>query len=354
MSTSNINIFDIHSIITPRDLKTRFPLDPSTRSSIGAWRHEISEIVCGRDSRLLVVVGPCSIHDHVSAMDYARRLVACRQKYSQTLCIVMRVYFEKPRTTVGWKGLINDPQMDGTNDIHTGIELARQILMDINQLGLPVACEFLDVFTPQYIGDLVSWGAIGARTTESQLHRELASGLSPPIGFKNGTDGNVDIAIDAIVSASSPHTFMGIDENGRASVVKTTGNGALHVILRGGSGGPNYDEGSIEQVKAALKSRSISGRIMVDCSHGNSNKDYRNQSIVLLSVLRQRVSGETAICGLMIESHINEGRQQHSIGDGRTGLEYGKSVTDGCIGFEETADLLAIAHETLQETGPRL
>jgi len=263
--------------------------------------------------------------------------------------IVMRVYFEKPRTTVGWKGLINDPQMDGTNDINMGIELARRLLIDINLLGLPVACEFLDVFTPQYIGDLVSWGAIGARTTESQLHRELASGLSPPIGFKNGTDGNIDIAIDAIVCASSPHTFMGIDENGRASIVKTKGNEALHVILRGGSGGPNYDEVSVEKVRATLGRRSVDARIMVDCSHGNSNKDYRNQSGVLLSVLRQIVNGTANICGVMIESHVNEGRQVHCVENGKIGLEYGKSVTDGCIGFEETAMLFNIVHETLSQ-----
>jgi len=349
MSTNNINITDIHSIITPKELRTRFPVDPHTRSSVSAWRQTISEIVHGRDKRLLVVVGPCSIHDPVSAIDYAKRLAVCRERYSESMCIVMRVYFEKPRTTVGWKGMINDPQMDGTNDINSGLELARRLLIDINLLGLPVACEFLDVFTPQYIGDLVSWGAIGARTTESQLHRELASGLSPPIGFKNGTDGNIDIAIDAIVCASSPHTFMGIDENGRASIVKTRGNGALHVILRGGSGGPNYDEESVARVKVALKTRSVNGRIMVDCSHGNSNKDYRNQSIVLLSVLRQIVNGDASICGVMIESHINEGRQTHSVSDGRIGLEYGKSVTDGCIGFEETAKLLGIAHETLYQ-----
>lgn len=349
MSTNNINIIDIHSIITPKETKTRFPIDPVTSGCISTWRKEISDIVCGRDKRPLVVVGPCSIHDPVSAIDYARRLVACRQKYSETMYIVMRVYFEKPRTTVGWKGLINDPQMDGTNDINMGIELARRLLIDINLLGLPVACEFLDVFTPQYIGDLVSWGAIGARTTESQLHRELASGLSPPIGFKNGTDGNIDIAIDAIVCASSPHTFMGIDENGRASIVKTKGNEALHVILRGGSGGPNYDEVSVEKVRATLGRRSVDARIMVDCSHGNSNKDYRNQSGVLLSVLRQIVNGTANICGVMIESHVNEGRQVHCVENGKIGLEYGKSVTDGCIGFEETAMLFNIVHETLSQ-----
>lgn len=364
MSTTNINVIDIHSITTPRDLKTRFPAGNAALADIGRWRHEISDIVHGVDERrLLVIVGPCSIHDPVSAIDYAKQLVAYRKRYADTIYIVMRVYFEKPRTTVGWKGLINDPHMDGSNDINVGLELARRLLVDITLLGMPVACEFLDVFTPQYLGDLVSWGAIGARTTESQLHRELASGLSPPIGFKNGTDGNVDIAIDAIIAASSPHTFLGIDENGQSSIVRTKGNSCLHIILRGGASGPNYDAISVGLVRSTLQKRGLGrARIMVDCSHGNSNKNYLNQSIAMLSVLRQIINGisggsnNSGICGLMIESHIKEGSQKHSVANGKVGLEYGKSVTDGCIGLEETARLFEIIWETFGHvrTGIRL
>ena len=301
MSTSNINIIDINSIISPKELKTRFSADEDLLNNVFKWRNEISEIICGKDKRLLVIVGPCSIHDPTSAIQYAMQLQKQRTLYADSLCIVMRVYFEKPRTTVGWKGLINDPHMDGSNDINAGLELARHLLIDINRIGLPVACEFLDVFTPQYLGDLVSWGAIGARTTESQLHRELASGLSPPIGFKNGTDGDVEIAIDAVVCASAPHTFLGIDENGQSSIVKTKGNSVLHIILRGGKDGPNYDAVNIADVKARLTMRSVTGRIVVDCSHGNSNKDYRNQALALKSVVDQILSGEKLICGVMLE-----------------------------------------------------
>ena len=350
MATSNVNVIGIEPIITPKQLKQRRPMTDVVEKRIAAWRSEIADSIHGRDRRLLMIVGPCSIHDREGGLEYAKRLVACREKYKTTLNIVMRVYFEKPRTTVGWKGLINDPHMDGSNDINQGLDMARELLLQINQLGMPVACEFLDVFTPQYLADLVSWGAIGARTTESQLHRELASGLSPPIGFKNGTDGNVDIAIDAIICASSPHTFLGIDENGLSSIVKTKGNSTLHVILRGGKDGPNYYEETISRVKTSLINRSIKGRIMIDCSHGNSSKDYRNQGLVLLSVLKQIVAGEDRICGVMLESNLVEGNQRHNTATGKTGLEYGKSVTDGCISFEETGRLFAIVHETLEET----
>lgn len=336
----NTNISSIERIHTPADLKAQFPLDLETSEQICKWRQEIEEIVSGKDKRLLVIMGPCSIHDMSSALEYAREIKTLRAKFNDKIFIVMRVYFEKPRTTIGWKGLINDPHLDGSNDINYGLPLARQVLLKINQLGVPAGCEFLDVFTPQYYADLVSWGAIGARTTESQLHRELASGLSMTIGFKNGTDGSVDIAAEAIQCAQTPHVFLGIDELGKASVVKTKGNTSLQVILRGGATGPNYDHVSVTSVNKLLKAKNISTRILIDCSHGNAGKNYRNQPLVLESVMNLIENGETNVCGFMIESHIKEGAQKHKVENGANGLEYGKSITDECINIKTSIKML--------------
>jgi len=353
MASSDTNITGIHQIISPADLKAKHPLPENLASAINNHRQEIAAIINGTATApLLVIVGPCSIHDPEAALDYATKLAAYREQYKTSMCIVMRVYFEKPRTTVGWKGLINDPYMDGSNDINYGLNIARDLLLKINNLNLPVACEFLDVFTPQYLADLVSWGAIGARTTESQLHRELASGLSPPIGFKNGTDGNVGIAIDAILCAQTPHTFLGIDNSGQSSIVKTKGNPTLHVILRGSSTGPNYAAEHVEQLRKSLQSKNIKSRIMVDCSHGNSAKNFRNQSLVIDSVLSQiqeaNLSQTTSsICGIMVESNIEEGNQTHNTAQGKCGLIYGKSVTDECISLKTTGEIFARIHEAL-------
>lgn len=336
----NTNISSIDRMQTPAELKAKFPLDAETLNQICNWRQEIEAIVSGHDKRLLVIMGPCSIHDINSALEYAEEIKKLRAEYKYKVFIVMRVYFEKPRTTIGWKGLINDPHLDGSNDINTGLELARSVLLKINQLGVPAGCEFLDVFTPQYYADLVSWGAIGARTTESQLHRELASGLSMTIGFKNGTDGSVEIAVEAIQCAQTSHVFLGIDELGKASVVKTKGNKALQVILRGGALGPNYDHVSVTNVNKLLKAKNISTKILIDCSHGNAGKNYRNQPLVLESVMNLIENGETNICGFMIESHIKEGAQKHKVENGKNGLEYGKSITDECINIKTSVKLL--------------
>lgn len=338
-STENIRVRSIHPVLTPAELKAQFPADIHIHHTISRWRCEIDDIICGKDPRLLVVVGPCSIHDYGAALVYAKELHALRERFASSLYIVMRVYFEKPRTTVGWKGLINDPHLDGSFDIHTGLQRGRSLLLEISRIGIPTACEFLDVFTPQYYADLVSWGAIGARTTESQLHRELASGLSMPIGFKNGTDGSVDIATDAIQCAQAPHVFLGIDEQGKAAIVKTLGNASLHVILRGGAHGPNFDHVSIAAVKSLLHSKKIQTKIMIDCSHGNSGKLCKNQRLVLESVMLQIENGETSICGVMIESNLVEGAQKFVVGQ-TTPLTYGKSITDECVSLETTVSLL--------------
>lgn len=336
----NTNVLSIEQIVTPDELKKELPLDIYTREQIFNWRQEIEEITAGRDNRKLVIMGPCSIHDVNSALEYATKIKEFRQKFSDKIFLVMRVYFEKPRTTIGWKGLINDPHLNGSYDINCGLKTARDLLLKINQMGVPTGCEFLDVFTPQYIADLVSWGAIGARTTESQLHRELASGLSMTIGFKNGTDGSINIAIDAIKCAESPHVFLGIDNTGKASIIKTTGNKSLQIILRGGANSPNFDHVSIANVNKLLKSKNITTKILVDCSHGNSGKQFKNQALVLESVMNQIENGMTGICGFMIESHIKEGSQSHSTANGASGLEYGKSITDECVNLNTSLKML--------------
>jgi 3-deoxy-7-phosphoheptulonate synthase len=297
--------------------------------------------LAGKDPRLLVVVGPCSIHDPAAAVEYARRLKPVREQYKDTLEIVMRVYFEKPRTTVGWKGLINDPYLDESYRIDEGLRMARQLLLEINRLGVPAGSEFLDVISPQYIGDLIAWGAIGARTTESQVHRELASGLSAPIGFKNGTDGNLKIASDAIQAAARPHHFLSVHKNGQVAIVQTKGNKDCHVILRGGKA-PNYDEASVDAACAELAASKLPTRLMVDCSHANSSKQHERQLIVAEELARQWRAGRREVFGVMVESHLNGGAQKFSPGkDDPAKLNYGQSITDACIDWEQTLELLA-------------
>jgi len=296
-------------------------------------------ILHGMDDRLIVIIGPCSIHDTKAAMDYARRLVEQRERFKNELEIVMRVYFEKPRTTVGWKGLINDPHMDGSFKINDGLRTARELLMNINELGLPAGTEYLDVISPQYIADLVSWGAIGARTTESQVHRELASGLSCPVGFKNGTDGNVKIAVDAIKAASQPHHFLSVTKGGHSAIVSTAGNEDCHIILRGGKA-PNYDAASVQEACDAISKSGLAARLMIDASHANSSKKHENQIPVCEDIARQMAAGDNRIVGVMVESHINAGRQDHVQGTPVSDLAYGQSVTDACIGWDDSVKVL--------------
>jgi 3-deoxy-7-phosphoheptulonate synthase len=341
-------ITSIKPLLPPSILIDELPLTQTAFETIDQARREIEHIIQGRDDRLLVVVGPCSIHDTRAALDYARRLKAYADEAQSDLKIVMRVYFEKPRTTVGWKGLINDPDLDGSFKINKGLRIARELLLAINDLGVPCGCEFLDTISPQFIGDLVSWGAIGARTTESQIHRELASGLSVPVGFKNGTDGSVQIAIDAIKAARESHHFLSVTKQGLSAIVCTAGNPACHVILRGAVKGPNYSKKDVADVAVTLKKASLNSRLMIDCSHGNSEKQHRRQRDVA-ECLAQQMEGaadtdSTAqhICGVMIESHLVEGRQNisDSTGPNGQGLVYGKSITDACLGWEDTVQVL--------------
>lgn len=337
--TYNINIESIDPIIAPIHLKQLQPLDKNLEDKIVKWRKEVSDIISGKDPRKIVIVGPCSIHDPIAALEYANWLSVQRKEYSDKLFIIMRVYFEKPRTTIGWKGLINDPYLNDTCKINDGIKIARKLLLKINNLGIPVGCEFLDVFTPQYYSDLVTWGAIGARTTESQLHRQLASGLSMPIGFKNGTGGSVDIALDAVISANHKHTFIGIDEDGRGSIVMTKGNKDSHIILRGGKNSPNYQSDHIKIIKEKIKNKKISKRLIVDCSHANSLKIHTNQIKVLQDLTKQIFLGEDIICGVMIESNLVEGKQKL---ENINNLTYGKSITDACVNLNTTKEMFEI------------
>ena len=335
--TDDQRIKDITVLPPPEHLIRFFPISGSpVETLIANTRRRIHDIMSGKDDRLLVVIGPCSIHDPVAALDYARRLKPLREQYKDTLEIVMRVYFEKPRTTVGWKGLINDPALDGSFDINRGLRLARGLLRDINALGLPAGCEYLDTISPQYISDLVAWGAIGARTTESQVHREMASGLSCPVGFKNGTDGNVKIAVDAVGAASHPHHFLAVTKEGRSAIAATAGNPDCHVILRGGKA-PNYDAASIEAASRVLAKAGLPARLMVDASHANSGKDPDNQPAVVEDIAAQLEGGERRIVGVMVESHLVGGRQD--LVDGQP-LAYGQSITDGCLGWEASVQVL--------------
>lgn len=318
------------------------PLSHELASKITAWRKEIDAVLHGEDDRLIIVVGPCSVHDTKAALEYARALKPMAEKYSGELIVVMRVYFEKPRTTVGWKGLINDPDLDGTYNINKGLRIAREFLLQVNELGLPVGTEFLDTISPQYTSDLVCWGAIGARTTESQVHRELASGLSCAMGFKNGTQGSIQVAIDAVQSSSNPHCFLGVNEWGNASIVITKGNPSCHIILRGGSDGTNFDKSAVDKSLALLRKGGMAETsIMIDCSHGNSSKKFENQPIVSANVATQVAAGEKGIIGLMIESNIVEGNQK--LDQGKTDISklvYGQSVTDACVNLDVTASML--------------
>ncbi|WIJ26276.1 3-deoxy-7-phosphoheptulonate synthase [Devosia sp. RR2S18] len=335
-STDDLRITEIKPLTTPIEVMRTHPrTDAATRTVIAA-RHDFHNIITGQDDRLAVVVGPCSIHDPAAALDYAKRLVVLRKSLGDRLEIIMRVYFEKPRTTVGWKGLINDPNLDGSFAIDQGLHIARDLLLQISNLGLPAACEFLDMTTPQYIADLVSWAAIGARTTESQIHRELASGLSCPVGFKNGTDGNVKIALDAVSSAGQPHHFMAVTKDGRSAIAATSGNPDCHIILRGGKT-TNYDAASVEAAAAAAKKAGVNSAIMIDASHANSSKKPENQPLVLADVGQQLAAGERRIIGVMVESNLVAGRQDLVPGQD---LVYGQSITDGCIDWNTTVTAL--------------
>ena len=340
--TDDQRIEEVTPLPPPEHLIRFFPIAGTpVEKLIGDTRHSVRRIMDGKDDRLLVVIGPCSIHDPAAAIDYARRLKAERAKYKDTLEIVMRVYFEKPRTTVGWKGLINDPYLDESYRIHEGLRIARQLLVDINRLGVPAGSEFLDVISPQYIGDLISWGAIGARTTESQVHRELASGLSAPIGFKNGTDGNLKIATDAIQAASRPHHFMSVHKNGQVAIVQTKGNKDCHVILRGGKA-PNYDATSVAAACKELEAAKLLPTLMVDCSHANSSKQHEKQRDVAGDIAAQIAAGSHNVFGVMIESHLVAGAQKFTPGkDQPCALEYGKSITDACLGWDDSLHALA-------------
>ena len=344
-SISDLHIQRIETLIPPEDLQRKLPMSQAIAQTVADGRDQVQDILSGNDPRLLVIVGPCSIHDEKAALEYASRLKTVADSISDRMLVVMRVYFEKPRTTIGWKGLVNDPNLDGSFDISSGLFRARKLLMQLGETGVLAATEFLDPITPQYLADLVTWAAIGARTTESQTHREMASGLSMPVGFKNGTDGNSQIAIDAMKTASVPHSFLGIDMQGRTCIVHTTGNPYGHLILRGGTGGPNYAEASIRDVQAKLESAGLPMRIMVDCSHANSEKDHNRQPIAFRDVVRQRRSGNDLIVGMMVESHLFGGRQ--NLGEDPSQLQYGVSITDACMSWDETNTLLLEMHEAL-------
>jgi 3-deoxy-7-phosphoheptulonate synthase len=341
--TDDERIKDITVLPPPEHLIRFFPIRGTpVEGLISQTRRAIHDIMAGQDDRLLVVIGPCSIHDPVAALEYARKLKDARAKYQDTLEIVMRVYFEKPRTTVGWKGLINDPYLDESYRIDEGLRIARQLLIDINRLGVPAGSEFLDVISPQYIGDLISWGAIGARTTESQVHRELASGISAPIGFKNGTDGNIKIATDAIQAAARPHHFLSVHKNGQVAIVQTNGNRDCHVILRGGKA-PNYDAASVAAACRELEAAGLPPTLMVDCSHANSSKQHERQVDVAKDIAGQIAGGSRHVFGLMIESHLTGGAQKFTPGkDDPRALEHGKSITDACIGWNTSLDVLEV------------
>jgi 3-deoxy-7-phosphoheptulonate synthase len=348
--TQDLHVREIVRLSSPRVVKSAFPATEAALATVAQSRERIIRILRQEDPRLLVVVGPCSIHDPKSALEYAQRLNTLRHELADRLEIVMRVYFEKPRTTIGWKGLINDPHLDGSEEIEVGLKLARQLLVEITGMGLPTATEFLDPIVPQYIADLVSWAAIGARTTESQTHREMASGLSMPVGFKNATDGSLQVAIDAMGAARHRHSFLGMDQDGATSIVRTAGNPDGHVVLRGGRARTNYDAASIADAEATLRKHNLPAVMMVDCSHANSEKKHARQEDVWRSVVEQRASGTRSIIGMMVESHLHEGNQPfpQPVAD----LKYGVSITDACVNWETTERMLRWGHEQLRATLP--
>ncbi len=345
-STQDINIRGTTALTAPRQLKLEQPASESCYELVTKAREEVKQILAGDDERLIVVVGPCSIHNRESGLEYAAKLKQLADKVADRLLLVMRVYFEKPRTTVGWKGLINDPHLNDTFDIAAGLRLARGILVEVAELGLPAATEMLEPITPQYIADLITLASIGARTTESPTHRQMASGLSMPVGYKNGTDGDLEVAINAMQAAKNPHSFLGIDGEGKTCMVQTKGNPWGHLILRGGRSGPNYDAESLKDAANRLTNAGLSPRFLVDCSHANSNKDYSKQPVAWNDVINQRLAGNDTVIGLMLESNLKSGNQKLPA-DPST-LEYGVSITDGCIGWEETEALILKAHQQFQ------
>jgi 3-deoxy-7-phosphoheptulonate synthase len=347
----NVNVTAFDSMPTPEELHARLPLSDTAGNVVMRSREALRNILDRKDPRLFVVVGPCSIHDPAAGLDYARRLKALQEEVKESLLLVMRVYFEKPRTTTGWKGYINDPDMDDSFHIERGMQNARQFLLDVSELGLPTATEALDPISPQFLGDLIAWTAIGARTTESQTHREMSSGLSTPVGFKNGTDGDIGIAINAILSASHPHSFLGINGQGRVSIVRTRGNRYGHVVLRGGDGRPNYDTVSVAMAEQALAKAKLPANIVVDCSHANSFKNPELQPLVMADVVNQVRLGNRSLVGVMIESNIVAGKQ--SIPEDLSQLKYGCSVTDGCVGWDTTEKMLRDAHALLRDVLPQ-
>ncbi len=341
--TRDVNIQSTVPLVTPINLVKELPAPPNVENTVAAGRDQVRRILNGGDSRFMVVVGPCSIHDEEAALEYAERLYRCSRGLTDRLLVVMRVYFEKPRTTTGWKGLIYDPHLDNSFDIEAGLRRARCLLLSLGQMGIHAGTEFLDPIVPQYLADLVSWATIGARTTESQTHRQMASGLSMPVGFKNGTDGNVQVAIDAAVSAKSPHGFLGMDADGKTAIIRTKGNPDGHLVLRGGKNGPNFNQAAIAQAQKQLREAGVNPQLLVDCSHGNSNKEHQNQSCALIDVVNQRKKGNKHIAGCMLESNLNPGNQ-HLNGDSSR-LKYGVSITDACIGWGETEELLTWIYE---------
>ena len=348
LPTQYLRVKETVRLLTPNALKAGLPMSAASNQTVVLGRDAIGRVLRQEDARFLVVVGPCSIHDTGAALEYAAKLNQLRQELAGRLCIVMRVYFEKPRTTIGWKGLINDPHLDGTYDIEAGLQKARALLLQITAMGLPAATEFLDPIVPQYIADLVSWAAVGARTTESQTHREMASGLSMPVGFKNSTDGSLQIAIDAMRSAMTPHSFLGIDQDGVTSIIRTTGNPVGHVVLRGGRLRPNYDADSIRDATASLAQAGLTAVMMVDCSHANSGKQHARQEEVWRSLIEQRAGGNRSIIGAMIESNLLEGTQ--AIPRNRAELRHGVSITDACLGWDATERMLRQGHEALAKS----
>ncbi len=347
----NVNVASQEVLATPAAIKGKLPLTDAAESAVIKGRQAIERILDHADHRLIVVVGPCSIHDPDAAIDYAQRLKKLADEVSDTLLVVMRVYFEKPRTTTGWKGLINDPHMNDSFDIDAGLRMARKLLIDVNEMGLPAGTEALDPISPQYLGDLVTWSAIGARTTESQTHREIASGLSTPVGFKNGTDGSLTVAINALHSVSSPHSFLGINQQGQVAVIRTKGNAYGHIVLRGGANGSNYDSVTISLVEKDLEKARLPANIVVDCSHANSNKDHKLQPLVLNDCVHQIMEGNKSITGVMLESNIGEGNQK--LPADLTQLKYGVSVTDACIDWETTEKILREARDKLKNVLPK-
>ena len=335
--TDDLRIRSLHPLLPPAILMEEYPVDEKASNVVAEGRKNASRIVHGEDDRLLVIVGPCSIHDTKAALEYAAKLLPVRQRYIDDLEIIMRVYFEKPRTTVGWKGLINDPDLDGSFRINHGLRIARELLVNLADQGMPAGTEFLDTIVPQFTADLVTWGAIGARTTESQIHRELASGLSMPVGFKNGTDGNIQIAIDAVGASCQKHHFLSVTKQGLAAIVETKGNDSCHLILRGSKHGPNFKAEAVTEVTEKLASKNLRASVMVDCSHGNSNKDHRKQPEVAADLAEQISAGSQNIFGVMLESHLVEGQQKYQSAESAT---YGQSITDACISWEQTEPVL--------------